>query len=287
MKIAVITMVYNESVNLPIWINHYTDQCPGCELFVIDHGSDVSVRDEFTGINVLRLPRSDFDERRRADMVSRLQNALILEFDWVFYTDCDELVVSRHHDTLAEALENEPAEVKSVNAVGFNVWHDVDGDESAFDRSRSIGEQRRYAKFEKFMCKPFASRVPIHWIPGFHTSDLPPHFGSGYYLVHTKYIDYEESDRRRALTAGLEWSKEALDKGWSSHQRIDTCELTKKFKKISRAIAGGNLAEFDFEEEPVRFVAETVQDSKGNWRCDAIFDNKVVELPATVLSKLP
>ncbi len=286
MKIAVITMVYNESYNLPTWVNHYSKQCPGCELYIIDHGSDESVREAFPGVNVLRVPRSDFDERRRSDMVTRLHGMLLLEFDWALHTDCDELVVSKGHATLAEALAHEDPDAPSVTAVGMNLWHYVD-DEPVYDRGRPMGEQREYATFEKSMCKPFASRVPIAWIPGFHTSNLAPRFGNGYYLVHTKYVDRDESLSRLRLTSGLNWSAEALEKGWSSHQRVDAEKLVAKFEGIARYVAGGRVDAFEFGDEIRGFLEQSVQDSKGNWRCDARLPSRIVRIPQDLLDRLP
>ena len=288
MKIAVLTMVYNEPYNLPFWIKHYKSQCPGCELYVIDHGSDEPVKDISPDINVIRVPRSDFDERRRADMVSSLHSMLLPEFDWVLHTDCDEFVVSKDHEKLSDALINESADIDSVNAVGLNLWHNIGGDELPFDRLGAIGEQRKYAVFAKSMCKPFASRAPIHWIPGFHTSNLPPCFGIGnYFLIHTKYIDYDESNRRRALTCGLNWTDEALQKGWSSHQRINTDELSTKFHSVAKKISEGKVSEFNFQTEPKVFLQKSVKDSKGNWRSDSSFNTKVVKIPDEILCKLP
>lgn len=286
MKIAIITMVYNESLNLPMWVNHYSNQCPGSELYVIDHGSDISVRESQGGVNVLRIPRSDFDERRRAELVSRLHNTLLLEFDWVFYTDCDELIVSATHGTISEALAEEDNSVKSIVAVGMNLWHRID-EEKEFDRSRSISEQRQYATFEKFMCKPFTARVPISWIPGFHTSNLPPCFGSGYYQIHTKYIDHHEALERLALTSGLNWSSEALEKGWSSHQRVSAEKLTTKFKNISGLIAQDKISDFEFDDHVSRFLSQSVEDSKGNYRCDAVYEGMIVRVPSELLGLLP
>ena len=286
MKIAIITMVYNESFNLPIWVSHYSNQCPGCELFIIDHGSDMSVRETISGVNVLRLPRSEFDERRRAEMVSRLHSALLMEFDWVFYTDCDELIVSANHNTISESLAEEEDSVNSIVAVGMNIWHYL-GVENEYNRDKRIVDQRKYATFEKYMCKPFAARVPISWIPGFHTSNLPPCFGKGYYLIHIKYIDHEEAIGRLALTSSLEWGAETLERGWSSHQRIGADKLTEKFENIYSFIAMDSIDEFNFDDEVERFVKESVKDSKGNYRSDAKYKGKIVRIPEEVLRLLP
>lgn len=286
-RVAVITMVYNESYNLPSWVRHYTTQCPDCELYVVDHGSDIPVREQFNNINVLRIPRTDFDEKRRSDMISHLHSALLFEFDWVLHTDCDELVVSPNFDTLTEALKNEESDVEAVTAIGMNVWHDVDGNEPTFDRSQNILDQRKYATFEMYMCKPFASRKPIHWIPGFHTSNLKPCFGNGFFLFHTKYMDYNESNQRLTLTKNLNWSQQVLDKNWSRHQRIDESSLMTQFKAISALIANDQVSEFNFDQVPSKFVDGCVKDSKGNWRCDTPFEERLVEIPAYLLAKLP
>jgi hypothetical protein len=61
-KIAIITMVYNESFNLPIWIKHYRRTAPNANLFVVDHSSDDGSTDNLSGVNKIALPRDKLDE---------------------------------------------------------------------------------------------------------------------------------------------------------------------------------------------------------------------------------
>ena len=279
-------MVYNESFNLPLWEKHYNTQCPGCELIVIDHGSDVPVREVLGSVSVLRLQRSDFDERRRAEFASRLHGTLLLEYDWVFYTDCDELIVSKSHERLSDALADEADDTVALHAVGLNLWHYIDG-EPEFDRSKHMGTQRKFASFEKSMCKPFAARTPTSWIPGFHNSTNKPCFGDGYYLVHTKYMDFNEAMGRLSLTSSLTWSAEALEKGWSSHQRVGADVLEKRYKSIASFITKQQVDPFDFSDECSEYIEQSVLDKKGNWRSDAKLRPKIVEIPSDVLHRLP
>jgi hypothetical protein len=57
MNIAIVTMVYNESVNLPIWIRYYRRAAPSATLFVVDHASDDGSTDHIPEVNKLPLPR--------------------------------------------------------------------------------------------------------------------------------------------------------------------------------------------------------------------------------------
>ena len=65
MKIAVVTMVFNEREFLPIWLRHYGPQVGYENLFVIDDGStDGSTNNECI-INLIKKPHGVFDEEDR------------------------------------------------------------------------------------------------------------------------------------------------------------------------------------------------------------------------------
>src|SRR5205814_1216431 len=91
--IAIMTMVYNESTNLPIWIRHYRRVAPSAALFVIDHSSDDGSTGFLFGVNKIPLPRNELDERDRTFFINSLQQGFLRYYDTVIYTDCDELLV--------------------------------------------------------------------------------------------------------------------------------------------------------------------------------------------------
>src|SRR5229473_5456537 len=62
-RIAIMTMVYNEITNLPIWIGHYRRTAPSANLFVIDHGSDDGCTTLEPAVTRIPLPRDELDER--------------------------------------------------------------------------------------------------------------------------------------------------------------------------------------------------------------------------------
>lgn len=286
MKVAVITMVYNEKHNLPIWISHYSKQFPNGELIVVDHSSDIRVSNIQNDVSTIRLPRSPFDDRKRAKFISNLHNNLLDDFDWVIYTDSDELIVSERYSTLQESLANEPHGVNTINCIGLNLFQHIDQEEM-IDVQNPIGQQRRYAVLEKSMFKPAISREQIQWTPGFHTSDKEPNFGSNYYLIHLKYIDFEWQRFRTTVASEIEWSKEAVERNWNRAQVIDSDTLMSKFRGVANFIDAGKITEFMFEDEKVAFIDSAMKDSKGNYRIEAEIKSRVLEIPATLLNKLP
>jgi Glycosyl transferase family 2 len=123
MHVAIVTMVYNERVNLPIWIRHYTRHCPGATLFVIDHGSDDGSSQGLSGVHLVPVPRTPFDDQTRTELVADFQHALLRLYDVVIYTDCDEMLVAdpRLHASLASFLAGTNSDV--IAPIGLNVHH--------------------------------------------------------------------------------------------------------------------------------------------------------------------
>jgi hypothetical protein len=93
MKVAALTFVFNESVNLPIWIKYYGANFGEKNLFVIDRESNDGSTANLGEVNRIVIPRDAFDDRKKADFMSSMQNALLNYYDAVVCGDCDELVV--------------------------------------------------------------------------------------------------------------------------------------------------------------------------------------------------
>src|SRR5438128_2474590 len=145
MSTAAITMVYNEAYFLPIWLRYYSSQLGWQNLYVVDHGStDGSI--EAGSCNLIRIPRSDFDDAVRAKMISRLHASLLSYFDTVIYTDVDEFIVPRpsKYDGLADYCQKKPHAVS--RCVGIDVFqHNTSLPE--LDLAKPILPQRPYGHF--------------------------------------------------------------------------------------------------------------------------------------------
>src|SRR6185369_12509370 len=69
MKVAALTFVYNESVNLPIWIKYYGSNFGEKNLFVADRESDDGSTANLGEVNRVVLPRNAFDDVKRASFM--------------------------------------------------------------------------------------------------------------------------------------------------------------------------------------------------------------------------
>ncbi len=221
-KVAAITMVYNEAALLPVWARHYARQVGADHCYVVDHGSSEPLALP-PGVNVLRLPRSPHDDPRRARFISQLTSSLLEYYDWVTYTDVDELVLAdpRQFANLPDFCQT--AADGTVSAIGFDIQH-VPALEPPLDPASSIGSQRGWARFTSAMCKPVLSRQPLEWAPGFHCSNQPVAFAS-LYLFHLHWADQRIGLQRLTKTRSMPWA--AGDFG--AHQRLEDRQWSSLF----------------------------------------------------------
>ncbi len=216
--LAVVTMVYDEPIFLPLWVRHYCAQVAPGHLYVVDHGSDDGSTDParlVAGLNVVRIPRSPQDDDRRCRFISDFCAALLSWYESVIYVDVDEILVADPalHASLADyAAALDPQAV--IAAIGLDVVHSPD-DEPALDWSRPVSLQRHWLRFTSAMCKPVLIRRPVRWAPGFHNIDAPPRFDE-LFLFHLRYADLQSGLTRLTRTRRQAWiSAEA-----GSHQRM-------------------------------------------------------------------
>ena len=123
-KLAIITMVFNESDHLPRWIKYYSKQVDSLsDLYIIDHGStDCSTGFLNKKINLLRIPRDkwkqDF-ERQRSEYIAGMANSLLLFYHSIIYVDCDEFIAvdPRVHASLTSFCEQIPPN-RVISTIG-------------------------------------------------------------------------------------------------------------------------------------------------------------------------
>ncbi len=213
MRLAALTMAYNEPVWASVWARFYARQVGAANCFLLDHGSDDGST-EGLGIHVERLARSALDEDARAARVSAVTRELLRAYDAVVHSDVDELVVAdprRYSDLIAyAATRSEPV----VTAVGFDVQH-LPGEEPPLATGRPIGEQRQWVRFSAAMCKPSFVRRPVSWSPGFHACDAAMVM-DGLFLFHLRYADLDLGLRRLERTRGLAFANPDIN----PHQRV-------------------------------------------------------------------
>ena len=193
-RLAVVTMVFNEEDFLPIWLRYYGRQVGRNNCFILDHGSTDSSTAQAAGASVVRLPRGPLDEEQRCRFVSDFCASLLAWFDFVAYTDVDELLVAdpARHDSLA-SLCKDGTDV--ITAFGLNVIHRL-GHEGELVPTGLVSRQRAWLMPLSSMCKPAIISRPVRWAPGFHSADADTVFGD-LLLMHIAYADYDLALRRQ------------------------------------------------------------------------------------------
>ena len=250
-KIAFITMVYNESLFLPLWLKYYGQATHKRSLYVVNHGSnDGSIRQarQF-GASVIHLPREFHDNQARTGFISTLHQALLHYYDWVIYTDCDEFIIpdpNRWPDLRTYLVESLAGQYDILCTIGLNTIH-APKVEGKLDLEKPLLGQRRFCYFGGAMCKPLISRVPVRWSPGFHGCDSDYFIDRSLYLFHMKRVDLDYALKRLSLTRTLEWSDGALARGEGRHQRVSDQQFIDSIMKKTAVLPSGNEG-FHFDE---------------------------------------
>lgn len=274
--LAIVTMAYNEAVNLPVWLRHYRRMAPSAKLFVIDHGSDDGSTAELPGVTVIPLPRRELDERDRTFVVNSLQQGLLRYYDVVIYSDCDELLVPDPAVSPNLEAHLQVHRYDYAAAIGINILHIVNS-EPPLDFSRPLLRQRHYGQFHSHMCKPLVTRVPLQWEPGFHSCDRPPRLDPALYLFHTKQIDLTEALRRQHVVQRLAWSKGAIEAQHSAHHRYDDERFVREFfHDPANELQLQGARPFTFEAQIARLQQET-REVSGRFHVPA-FRGPIVEI---------
>lgn len=213
---AAITMVYNENKFLPIWIEYYGKNLGYDNLYIIDHGSDDGSTNDILG-NVIKIPRTEFDDVQRVFFINNFHTSLLAYFDSVLYTDCDEFLVPRpdRYASLNNYLEQQP-HGNVVRAVGVDVMPNT-MTLPPVDFTSRILPQRPYGFVTPWESKPLISKVPTQWSPGFHNCNQPSVLDEELWLFHLKHCDLQKSLERLQLTRSMKWSEQGT--AFGHHQR--------------------------------------------------------------------
>jgi hypothetical protein len=218
-KIAAITMVFNERVFLPIWLNHYGQTLGYEHLFVIDDGSTDGSTDDPRILHRIRKQKTPLDEDDRARLISRFHAELLEFYDVVIYTDADEIIVVDPAAGLSLGDYLRAGDAPYVSPAGLNVLHRVDA-EPPLDFAQPLFAQRHYAQFNPFYCKPLIARIPMEWSPGFHASQYGPHYDANLLLFHLRAMDFALARERIKTLNTVVFSENAIRQRHGSHFRL-------------------------------------------------------------------
>ena len=223
--LAVVTMAYNESIMLPIWLAYYSRHVGAENCYIIDHGStDYSVTACTGRCSVTRIPRSSHDDGQRVRIVGKFCASLLESYDRVLYTDADEIIVADplYYHGLLDFCVNRNHIVTTM--FGVDVVHDFDR-ESPIDLRMPLLKQRSWIKPNGFLCKPSLISREVQWWSGFHGYDGGNSFDN-IYLFHIAYIDHDIIFRRQ-----MKRNASAPVDGGGSHHTYSPAEMIENVRR--------------------------------------------------------
>jgi hypothetical protein len=215
---AIITMVHNEPVFLPIWLGYYSRFFDSRDIYVLDNESTdgSTLNDGFVRIPV---QHSNVDHPWMVRTIEDLQHDLLARYDVVVITDIDEIIAPvPQRGTLGEYLDFFDEEW--ANCLGYELLHMKDR-EPPLRLDQPILDQRRYWYFNGAYDKAALATVPMSWRPGFHgRSDFQYNSDPDLRLIHLHRMDYGICLQRHRTRRRRPWAELDARLGWASHNRI-------------------------------------------------------------------
>lgn len=213
---AVVTIVHDESVFLPIWLRYYSRFFAAGDIYVLDNGTtDGST----SGRGFVRVPveRDAVDWGWLTRTVQDFQHDLVGRYEVVLVCDADEIVapvpafgdLGRYLDGFREDW---------VNCLAYELLHIRDS-EPPFDPRRRVLDQRRRWFANDAYDKPLLATVPMRWRPGFHgREDFEMRVDPDLRLIHLHRMDFDICRDRHEARARRRWADDEGAQG--AHNRI-------------------------------------------------------------------
>lgn len=246
---AVVTMVHNEPVFLPIWLRYYSRYFAPDDIFVLDNDTtDGST----AGDGFVRIPVSHdrIDHTWMTDRVQELQHELLDRYDVVLAIDVDEIVCPRP-ERGDLGLYIDELEEDYVNAIGYELVHLADR-EPPIDLEQPILDQRRHWAANDAYDKPALAMVPMSWVPGFHErADGKQNFDPDLLLIHLHRMDFDLCRKRHLLRSARAWNDLDVERGWAAHNRIVDEESFRQWFYFDSGVPG---IEMEIQKMPESWI---------------------------------
>ena len=220
-KVAVISMVRNDTFFADKWISYYGAQFGFENLFLFVDGMDQNLPKQAGKINCFQIPHQSYKrakgDRVRARMISNFAKDLFSSFKVVLAMDIDEfLVIDPKKNISLKAYLLQDFSSISLSALGIDVGQHPEI-ENAVDLKKSFLSQRKFGQISDRYTKPVVAFEPLTWGSGFHRIKgkdytLDPNL----YLFHFGLVDMPS-----ALNNSEQ--KEIQKAGWAGH-------LARRFK---------------------------------------------------------
>jgi hypothetical protein len=215
---AVITIVHNESVFLPIWLDYYSRAFAPQDIYVLDNQTTDGSTDR-EGFVRIGVEHDEVDHPWMVQTVQDLQHELLDRYEMVLVTDVDEIVTPHPRaGSLSEYLDRFDEEW--VNCLGYELLHMRDS-EPPLDLDRPILDQRHHWFHNDGYDKAALATVPMRWRPGFHgREDFQFNLDPDLRMVHLHRMDYEICQARHRVRSRRAWAPLDEQKQWAIHNQV-------------------------------------------------------------------
>lgn len=224
---AAFTIVQNEPVWLPHWVEYYGKQLGYKNLFILDHDSSRLTglaHAEVKGCTVVPVHRSlSFDHQWLKTTVERFQAFLLQSYQTVLFAEADEFLLTTHAGGLEGLMNDDWSAYGSpscVRACGYNVVH-YTAEEEPMRFDRPLLAQRKWWHPSRLYSKTLIARHRLSFLAGFH--DIQ---GGGYlthmhlYLAHMHRADFGYAYRKTVESASRPWSPPDVAAGYGYQNRL-------------------------------------------------------------------
>ena len=214
---ALVTMVHDEPVFLPLFLRYYGRFFAPDDIYVLDNGTtDGSTAGG--GFQRLEARHDTVDHTWMVRTIEALQHELLRRYDMVLVCDVDELIApSPAFGSLGDYLDRFDEEW--VNCLGYELLH-VRG-EPPLRLDAPILGQRRHWFFNDGYNKAALATTPLEWKPGFHgRADQHVNLDPDLRLIHLHRMDRELCRERHRVRRRKPWAPEDEARGWAVHNRL-------------------------------------------------------------------
>lgn len=220
---AAFTIVQNEPVFLPLWLQYYERYFDPSDIYVLDHDSTDGSTDGLAArCHHLRVHRDrSFDHAWLNGTATAFQAFLLRSYAAVLFSEADEFVVADPavYSGLPDYIERFTGRV--ARCMGFEVVHYPD-EEPPLRFDHPVLAQRKYWHASPMYSKPLLSSVPLQWSLGFHESTSHPDVqpDPGLLLIHMHRVDYGHCVARHRATASRNWNEHDVQANYGFQNRL-------------------------------------------------------------------
>jgi hypothetical protein len=261
MKIAALTMVYQDYWAISKWYIHHGRELGFSNLFIISHGENEKLKVICPQANIIIIPRSglEFFDKKRAKILNTVQSGLNLSYDWVLQTDADELICydQNIYKNLVQAITHNP-NVPVLTALGFDVVEVIPDLELS---QKSIFFDRRNIAFSGHYSKAIASQIEVNFslhgvcVERSILRSFPYFIPKGLYLAHLKFANIAALEKLTVarMQVANSYERGLPGYGWK-HADEDASKFFRNFmkKKLVPWKEAENIAYSTLSPEPLR-----------------------------------